>query len=284
MLYVPAWPGGTMLKTWPPLQSSNVSPTGPCVITHVAAIIGGSTASRPTASMVTSPIRSLRSIIGFSCSRLRSRARSGVRAPGVRGHALARVGHRRLPGERQHPDLRRLRVARPRRTRSDPGGARELGGERTRVSRSRRVARRPVDARALDVRRVAAQAGGIGVAVEAVLGVRGGLVGEVAVRRIAEEAVVGELVLQHQVALGIEKAHRPLLDAALAVRDRRRRLGVGEVVHHDAPRTLVLDPVVHHRIEHPTHYLDPRADRGLSGEEAVMLFAGPAALLAKMPY
>src|SRR5439155_20598792 len=104
-----------------------------------------------------------------------------VRAPGVWWHAPARIGHRWLAVEGQHPDLRRLRVARSRRTRSDPGGTRELGGERTRVSRSRCVARRPVDARALDVRRVTAQAGGIRVAVEAVLGVRGGPVGEVAV-------------------------------------------------------------------------------------------------------
>src|SRR5439155_21430484 len=144
-----------------------------------------------------------------------------------------------------------------------PGRARELGGERPRIARSRRITRRPVDARALDVRRVAGQAGGIGVAVEAVLRVRGGLVGEVAVRRVAEEAVVGELVLQHQVALRIEQADRPLLDPALTVGDRGRRLGVGEVVHHDTPRTLVLDPVVYHHVEHPARDLAARAHRGV---------------------
>src|SRR2546427_1797687 len=166
-LYVPACPGGTRLKTWPPLQSSNAAPTGPASDTQDPAPTAGVlTTRRPAASTVTSPIRSLRSIIGLSRSRLRSRARSGVGAPGVPRQALARIGHRGLPGEGQHPDLRRLRVARSRRTGSEPGRARELGGERTRVPRSRRVAGRPVDARALNVGRVAGQAGGIRVAVE----------------------------------------------------------------------------------------------------------------------
>src|SRR5207249_8787248 len=33
---------------------------------------------------------------------------------------------------------------------------------------------------------------------------------------------------------------------------------------HDAPRALVLDPVVHHRVEHPARDLDPRAYGGLA--------------------
>src|SRR5437870_10897843 len=106
MLYVPAWPGGTRLKTWPPLQSSNAAPTGPASDTQDPAPTAGVfTTRRPAASTVTSPVRSLRSIIGLSRSRLRSRARSGVGAPGVPRQALARIGHRGLPGEGQHPDL-----------------------------------------------------------------------------------------------------------------------------------------------------------------------------------
>src|SRR5207244_7731529 len=185
-LYVPACPGGTRLKTWPPLQSSNAAPTGPASDRQDPApagttpIAGAFVTRRPAASKVTSPTRRMRSIMERPPrSHLRrSRARSPVGAPGVSRHAAARIGHRGLPAEGQHPDLRRLRVARSRRTGSGPGRARELAEERTRVPRSGGVAWRPVDARALDVWRVARQAGGIGVAVEAVLRVRGGLVGE----------------------------------------------------------------------------------------------------------
>src|SRR5437773_2533543 len=100
MLYVPAWPGGTRLKTWPPLQSSNAAPTGPASDTQDPAPTAGVfTTRRPAASTVTSPVRSLRSIIGLSRSRLRSRARSGVGAPGAPRQTLARIGHRGLAAE-----------------------------------------------------------------------------------------------------------------------------------------------------------------------------------------
>src|SRR5438874_12416771 len=68
-LYVPACPGGTRLKTWPPLQSSNASPTGPASDRQDPApagttpIAGVFVTRRPAASKVTSPTRRVLSIM-----------------------------------------------------------------------------------------------------------------------------------------------------------------------------------------------------------------------------
>src|SRR5438128_10144679 len=110
MLYVPAWPGGTRLKTWPPLQSSNAAPTGPASDTQDPAPTAGLlTTRKPATSTVASPVRSLRSIIGLSRSRLRSRARSDVGTPRLPRRAMAGIEHGDLPADGQHPDLRRHR-------------------------------------------------------------------------------------------------------------------------------------------------------------------------------
>src|SRR5205085_10663719 len=108
------------------------------------------------------------------------------------------------------------------------------------------IARRPVDG--LDQRRLTREPGGIGIAREAVARRRARLVDEVAVRRVAEEPVPRELVQRDEVAHGDEKTCAALADAALAVRDRRRRLGVGEVVGRDAPGALALHAVVGDRV------------------------------------